>query len=158
MLRSLSIFSTSTDLIIWSTWDLRLIQENTGWCWCSHGTLVCNSSKSLWEECGECILRMLECESFTRNTKIFFIKFQQIFVFYFRYDVCKQTVTSLLYSSTTGDVTALRRLKSQVWIFSLYLNERIFVSRVKTCVWRTMMAELLFTWLLLKDIFSVLNF
>jgi len=30
-----------------------------------------------------------------------------------RYDVCKQNITSLLYSATTGDVTALRRLKGQ---------------------------------------------
>ena len=30
-----------------------------------------------------------------------------------RYDVCQQTVVSLLYSATTGDVTALRRFESQ---------------------------------------------
>ena len=27
-----------------------------------------------------------------------------------RYDTCQQTTTSLMYSATTGDVTALRRL------------------------------------------------
>ena len=31
-----------------------------------------------------------------------------------RYDVCQQSVTSLLYSATTGDVTALRRFHAQV--------------------------------------------
>ena len=30
-----------------------------------------------------------------------------------RYSAAQQTVTSLLYSATTGDVTALRRLHSQ---------------------------------------------
>ena len=46
----------------------------------------------------------------------------------FRYDVQKQSTISVLYSATTGDVTALRRLHAQVgWNAYLeHMNDEIF--------------------------------